>query len=107
VVSHKLVAHSVIETGGEAEWMMLCFQYLDNPRLRVVGNPYLIALRQGCSSTGHSHAKDVESQLAESPWPKRLARVIHYATSDDLHCLLEGSNGAERVLPVLWLGFEP
>ena len=26
-----------IETGGEAEWMMLCFQYLDNPRLRVVG----------------------------------------------------------------------
>ena len=41
MVSHKLVAHSVIETGGEAEWMMLCFQYLDNPRLRVVGKPSL------------------------------------------------------------------
>jgi len=41
VVSHKLVAHSVIETGGEAEWMMLCFQYPDNPRLRVVGKPSL------------------------------------------------------------------
>jgi hypothetical protein len=51
--------------------------------------------------------KSGESQLAESPRPKRLARVIHYATSDDLPCLLEGSNGAERVLPVLWLGFEP
>jgi len=51
--------------------------------------------------------KSGESQLAESPRPKRLARVIHYAASDDLPCLLEGSNGAERVLPVLWLGPEP
>ena len=33
--------------------------------------------------------------------------MIHYAGSDDLPCLLEGSNGTERVLPVLWLGFEP
>jgi hypothetical protein len=49
VVSHQLVAHSVIETGGEAEWMMLCFQYLDNPRLRVVGNPETIPAQ--CSPT--------------------------------------------------------
>jgi hypothetical protein len=45
--------------------------------------------------------------LAESLRPKRLARMIHYATFDDLSCLLEGSNGAEQILPVLWLGFEP
>ena len=36
MVSHKLVAHSVIEIGRrEAEWIILCFQYLANPRLRV------------------------------------------------------------------------
>jgi hypothetical protein len=43
VMPHKLVAHSVIETGEEAEWMILCFQYLDNPRLPT-GRPTFLNL---------------------------------------------------------------